>query len=186
MMEDAMQCPRCTCEMRKVRVRDIELDTCDACEGVWFDSDELRQVLDMNKDELYSSEIAHTMEATVEHEETPGRSEMPCPRCGKELARYCYQGYSGIVLDGCDEACGIWLDDGELKKLFDYMCEANRPDPEKEMMVMRELKRIKAESDFKSQQLIDSLVMMDNRPGLMKIPGMVLQGIYKMLDRIGI
>jgi Zn-finger nucleic acid-binding protein len=181
-----MQCPRCCCEMRKVHVKNIELDTCDACEGVWFDRDELRQVLDMKIDEVYASEISRTMETDADREETPGRSEMPCPRCGRELTRYSYQGYSGIILDGCDETCGIWLDDGELKKLFEYMVDANRPDPEKEMMLVKELKKIKAESDFKSQQLIDSLVMMDNRPGLMKIPGMILQGVYKMLDRMGI
>ncbi len=172
--------------MRTVTVGPVELDTCDSCEGVWFDKDELRAVLDLNKSSLYSTPLSRTMDTAVERVETPGRSEMKCPRCGSDLTRYSYQGYSGILLDGCDRQCGIWLDDGELRKLFDYMAQASKPDPAKEKAIMGELRAIKVEAEIKRRKVLDSMVTMDNRGGILKLPGMVLQGVYNLLDRIGV
>jgi len=181
-----MNCPRCSESMRTVTVGPVELDTCDSCEGVWFDKDELRAVLDMDKSAMYSTSVARSMDSAVERVETSGRSEMKCPRCGSDLVRYNYQGYSGILLDGCDSQCGIWLDDGELKKLFDYMARASKPDPEREAAIMGEVRAIKVDADIKRRQALDAMVTMDNRGGILKLPGMVLQGIYNLFDRIGL
>jgi len=181
-----MRCPRCEAELRKVQVKNVELDTCNSCEGVWFDRDELRQVLDMNRDELEESAISHTLESEEEYQEIPGRSEMVCPRCNGDLHRYNYQGYSGIMIDGCENNCGIWLDDGELQKLFDYMVTASKPDPEKERFLRAELTQIRVDAEQKRRALVDSLVIMDNRPGLLRVPGMVLQGMYSLLSKLGL
>jgi len=181
-----MRCPRCNDSMRTVTVGQVELDTCDSCEGVWFDREELRAVLDMDKSSMYRSLISRAMDTSVDRIETPGRSEMKCPRCGSDLIRYNYQGYSGILLDGCDRQCGIWLDDGELRKLFDYMAQASKPDPAREAALMGELNAIKTDAEVKRRQVLDSIVTMDNRGGMLKVPGMVLQGIVNLLDRIGV
>lgn len=180
-----MICPRCEVEMRKVHVNAVELDTCDNCEGVWFDKGELRQILDMEESEIEASPIAHALDSDMELEETPGLSEMKCPRCRGGLTRYNYQGYSGILLDGCDSQCGIWLDDGELRKLFTFMLDAVKPDPAREAGLAADLKQIKLDAREKHRKLMDSLILMDNRPGLMRIPGVLLQGIYGLLDRMG-
>ncbi len=37
------------------------------------------------------------------------------------MRRLNYCGDSGIVIDSCPDGHGIWLDDGELARLFDYM-----------------------------------------------------------------
>jgi Zn-finger nucleic acid-binding protein len=184
-VEVPMRCPRCEADLKKVLVNTIELDTCASCEGVWFDHGELRAVLDMDKNEVAYSAIAHTMETEVDYQEVPGRSEMQCPRCNGDMQRYSYQGYSGILLDSCENNCGIWLDDGELQKLFNYMYTASKPDPQKEAYLKAELTQIRVDAEQKERALIDSLVMMDNRPGFLKLPGMVLQGVYSLFNKLG-
>ena len=181
-----MICPRCAIEMRKVMVNNVELDTCNNCEGVWFDKDELRQILDMGQSAVVSSGISNTMDSEIELEESAGLSDMPCPRCRQGLIRYHYQGYSGILLDGCDNQCGIWLDDGELRKLFNFMLDAAKPDPLKEAGLVADLKKIKMDSDARQKKVLDSLVSMNNRAGVMRIPGAILQGIYTIFHKIGI
>ncbi|WP_233607710.1 zf-TFIIB domain-containing protein, partial [Micromonospora chalcea] len=46
--------------------------------------------------------------------------QMTCPKCRGEMRQY---ERSGVVIDQCGECRGIFLDRGELEKLFD--AEAN-------------------------------------------------------------
>ena len=38
-------CPRCQVNLQIMRVRDIELDACPKCVGLWFDSTELDKII---------------------------------------------------------------------------------------------------------------------------------------------
>ena len=39
-----MKCPRCSSELKLVRYKDIEVDRCPTCEGLWLDHAELDQL----------------------------------------------------------------------------------------------------------------------------------------------
>ena len=43
-----------------------------------------------------------------------------CPVCSKPMKRYVFSLDSGVVVDRCPPH-GIWLDDGELGSLLDYI-----------------------------------------------------------------
>jgi uncharacterized protein len=181
-------CPRCHHkEMRLIHVNDVELDFCDTCEGVWFDKDELEQVLRIGESDAAGTELAPSFDSDMERLETPGMGGLKCPRCGSDMFRYNYAVSSGILLDNCENGCGLWLDDGEIRKIFEYAIEADKElDPEVERKLKQKLAVIRTDAKMKEEKLIDSLVAMDNRPGIMSIPGKCLQLIYRGLYKLGL
>ena len=52
-----MKCPKCGMNLVEIDYRNIKVDRCSACEGVWLDSGELAQVVRLEKgalDRLFS------------------------------------------------------------------------------------------------------------------------------------
>jgi hypothetical protein len=52
-----MKCPKCGMNLVEIDYRNIKVDRCSACEGVWLDSGELAQVVKLEKgalDRLFS------------------------------------------------------------------------------------------------------------------------------------
>lgn len=47
-----MKCPKCGMDMQEYEYRDIKLDRCSGCGGVFFDQGEMEQLLQRNEDFL--------------------------------------------------------------------------------------------------------------------------------------
>lgn len=45
-----MKCPKCGMDMHEFEFRDIRLDRCSSCGGVYFDQGEMEQLLERNED----------------------------------------------------------------------------------------------------------------------------------------
>lgn len=111
-----MLCPRCNVELQVEHHEGIEVDHCPSCNGRWLDHHEL--------DEL---------EATVASEEerrativySPRRSDLACPKCGKQMTAFNYRAYN-LELDACEDEHGFWLDAGEEGRLRDIVEERVR------------------------------------------------------------
>jgi Zn-finger nucleic acid-binding protein len=107
-----MKCPKCkTAELGEYPVDSVIVDRCPACAGIWFDRQELSELLSEDARRVASLRRGRDND---EADGTKGR----CPRDDAELLRV----YSGIersvVLDACADCHGIWLDGGEFEKLF--------------------------------------------------------------------
>ena len=182
-----MNCPRCSNPMNKITFKQTELDSCPACEGLWFDKDELINVLDQSSQEVTNSAIASSWDSDITREEKPSEGEFNCPKCGGKMMRYYYCDAPEIVIDGCEKGCGLFTDDGEIQKIWKYIKASEEPlSPEEQVKVDKMLLYIKRDMDAKEEALINSLVKMDNQPGLMRYPGMMLQYIYRMLYKAGL
>jgi Zn-finger nucleic acid-binding protein len=186
-----MDCPRCGKELREIDVNGVMLDICDSCEGLWFDQGELGRILE-NAGEAEAS--IHQSDASVSWEGEPVPGESPsdpglqCPKCGEAMRRYNYAVSSNILIDACEKnKCGAWLDDGEIKRIIDYLGNyRDSLDPEEKELLKVKLDRIKADASLREEALIDSLVKMDDKPGLMRIPGEMLQFVYRIMYRMGL
>ncbi|MCD6310289.1 MAG: zf-TFIIB domain-containing protein [Candidatus Eremiobacteraeota bacterium] len=182
-----MKCPRCAQDMYTGSIQNAELDICPACDGIWFDQDELTIVIKMGEEEIEKSEIAPILQSGVIKQESPGEGELLCPRCNEVMMRYYYAGVPGIVVNGCQKGCGIFTDDSELKKILEHVAEMSRPmSPEEQDKVNTILAKVNENFKKKEKTLIDSLVLMDKKPGWQKYPGSVLQFIYRMLYKAGL
>lgn len=118
-----MKCPRCMNQLKPVSLEDIVLDVCEACEGIWFDKNELETICRLEEQQLLSSEISKSLVKDHHFSQTAYKDRLLCPRCSAPMKSYIYSYDSGICLDNCQLCGGIWVDDGELKEIIDYIYE---------------------------------------------------------------
>jgi Zn-finger nucleic acid-binding protein len=104
-----MNCPKCGGQtLSRLEVQGIEVDTCGACAGVWLDEYELEDLLELQPEEL---------QALLGGDGAPedaDAADAACPRDGAKLRRMRQR---GVVIDGCPDCQGLWLDGGEFKRL---------------------------------------------------------------------
>ena len=112
-----MNCPNCKLQLEKTKYKDIELDRCPQCQGVWFGQGELEKakgesdpLIDWIHVDLFRDiELFHT-----------AMSEKKCPKDDSVLHEVRYDG-SEIYIEACPECKGVWLDPGEYKKIVAFL-----------------------------------------------------------------
>ena len=109
-------CPRCRVPLEQMRKDDIEIDVCPRCKGLWLDRGEF---------EVMTAESTVYREEKLTQEYSRPRlsgelSYIPCVRCGKLMVRKNYGLISGVLTDECGRH-GIWLDNGELEKIRQFI-----------------------------------------------------------------
>lgn len=111
-----MKCVKCTGTLDAVDVGEIRIDRCGRCHGLWFDKNELDQVLAVGEragaDALPPS-LRSPLSARLDTEFGD------CPRCSVKLERIASIAVDSLHYDFCGACGGAWLDGGELDKLAD-------------------------------------------------------------------
>jgi len=100
-----MRCPACGEAMVILEYRQIELDHCVACGGVWLDTGELGLLLAGAPEPPAALRLADG-----------ARGQRRCPRCPQRLDTGHLAG-SRLEVDVCPARHGLWLDRGELAAL---------------------------------------------------------------------
>jgi len=107
-----MNCPKCrTATLVEFKVETIRVDRCSSCDGIWFDAQELSQLLVEDARQVAELRRGATREQL---DDKRGR----CPRDSAELLRIYSAIDRSVTLDACADCHGIWLDGGEFEKLF--------------------------------------------------------------------
>lgn len=142
-----MKCPKCGAALNKVKIktrpeyggdvlkdaeetREIEVDQCLSCNGIWFDQNELQQYL--------SEKLIILDSPPIEKYETYNKKAGLCPRCQTEMAKKPSPKDKSIIMDICEKCNGVWLDGSELDKLEGK----NLTFIEKNKLVFRNLKAL--------------------------------------------
>jgi Zn-finger nucleic acid-binding protein len=115
-----MICPACKKDMIVVEYRNVELDYCINCHGVWFDSEELELLLkSMNLDtpDLLLTSILNSTEAKV------SEKKRKCPICRQKMKKITIAGQPEILVDVCRQKDGLWFDGGEVGQLLKQLAE---------------------------------------------------------------
>jgi Zn-finger nucleic acid-binding protein len=112
-------CPDCKIELTRRDFDGLVLDTCSKCAGVYFDEGELtelrrrgEQALTALDEQVQPSELQHER-----HEECL----RVCPGCGNGMHQFRYLYSSPVLLDSCEDCGGVWIDNGELKAMQEYL-----------------------------------------------------------------
>lgn len=105
-----MRCPACREEMIVIEYKDIELDVCSSCKGVWFDAEELELLL--GSLQLPVEELVRKLEGKSSEE------ARKCPACRKKMEKVLVGPGKGEVIDRCRRGHGLWFDGGELDKVI--------------------------------------------------------------------
>jgi Zn-finger nucleic acid-binding protein len=107
-----MKCPKCNTEsFAAFSVQGVMVDRCSSCHGIWFDEQELSQLLAQDARQLIP------LRAGNEKTELDAKRGN-CPRDNSPLLRVYSAINRSIIVDACLQCRGIWLDGGEFEKLL--------------------------------------------------------------------
>jgi hypothetical protein len=101
--------------MLVVEYRNIELDYCHSCKGVWFDSGELELFL---KSQGLQEPRAFFDDILKSRQPVSPEKKRTCPICGRKMKKTVIGGQPEIVIDVCRDEHGLWFDGGEAAELI--------------------------------------------------------------------
>lgn len=115
-------CPKCDIQLIIARFRDVEVDVCPSCSGIWMDRGEIAELM-RQTGATPDDSIIRSTEAKGRH--ARGKKNL-CPRCDAlllEIEIRCPQPGAEqppIILERCPHRHGIWFDKGEMEQLLGF------------------------------------------------------------------
>lgn len=107
-----MDCPVCKNAMITLELKDVEIDYCTDCGGIWLDAGELEMLLD---DRQHAEKLLKSFKIDANSTEKPRK----CPICLKKMQKIIVgQDTPTILIDRCRKGDGLWFDKGELQDIF--------------------------------------------------------------------
>jgi len=106
-----LNCPRCNVALTEKKYKDIDVDHCPQCKGLWLEFHELDQL----EDHAMDNDDAKGMIEYARRE-----SDISCPHCNETMETFNYRAHA-LPIDHCKNEHGYWLDEGEEKKVLDVM-----------------------------------------------------------------
>ena len=121
-----MICAVCKSPMIVVEYKQIELDHCPQCHGVWFDAGEMELFmasLDVAGPDQFVSELVNAPEARTQEK------KRKCPICAHHMKKVVAGEGTGTLVDVCPGGDGLWFDGGEVGQLMQQLpaAPAGRP-----------------------------------------------------------
>ncbi len=102
-----MKCPKCkesNLAEKTIKRKQIHVDRCPDCKGIWFDGRELEGIINVK-----GGEVIKVHPDAIEQ-------NILCPRCQLPLFSFCYP-CSMVIIDMCKKCDGIWLDEREHEEI---------------------------------------------------------------------
>ncbi len=119
-------CPNCGTGLETINFAGTAIDKCPKCAGIWFDASELKRVKD--GDPTGWKEIEDQIAPLPDKPITPDPAWKACPACRQPMYHYRFMLNSDIMLDQCTACDGIWVDDGELGRMQQFLDECAKKD----------------------------------------------------------
>jgi Zn-finger nucleic acid-binding protein len=119
-------CPKCDVPLFILHFKDIELDFCHQCRGLWLDAGELEALLQRTGGNANDPLLQFQQQMGTE---TKGRPHL-CPRCDAALSEIQVKRAAPadatatggtpvqLTLDKCPRGHGLWFDADELQQLL--------------------------------------------------------------------
>jgi len=114
-----MKCPVCKEPMIILELKEVEIDYCPSCGGIWLDAGELELLIE---DEADRERILSTFHKASKLSE----KKRKCPICHKKMDKVFVGDNKDVLLDKCPDNDGLWFDHGELKKVIQITSEDNK------------------------------------------------------------
>jgi Zn-finger nucleic acid-binding protein len=134
-----MICPVCKYDMIVVEYRNIELDYCNSCRGVWFDSGELELLLKsqgLEEPKAFFDGILNSQEVSS------AEKKRTCPICGRKMKKTPIGGQPEILIDICRDNHGLWFDGGEVTQLIRRLAGERPPEGDSREQVVSFLEEV--------------------------------------------
>jgi Zn-finger nucleic acid-binding protein len=142
-----MICPACKTDMIVIEYHSIELDYCNDCKGVWFDSGELELLLKsqgLRESREFFDGILKSQEASSSEE------KRNCPICGRKIRKTAIGEQPRILIDACSNH-GLWFDRGEVTQLMERLAGEHPRERDSKGHVINFLEEVFGSSESKRQ-----------------------------------
>jgi Zn-finger nucleic acid-binding protein len=98
-----------------LELKEVEVDHCLSCGGIWLDEGELELLLSdtSEKDKLIAS---------FQLAEETGEKRKKCPVCRKKMDKVHCGLAEKVLIDKCQRNHGLWFDKGELDETLKIGC----------------------------------------------------------------
>ena len=110
-----MICPACHDYTIVVEHKNIELDFCPKCQGIWFDAGELELLLETAGFESQKGFFDTLINST---EAKTSEKKRKCPICRRNMKKVDIVSGDHVTVDICQNEHGIWFDGGEVGSLI--------------------------------------------------------------------
>jgi uncharacterized protein len=134
-----MICPVCKKDMFVVEYKQVELDYCHSCKGVWFDAGELDLLLE-------AAGLKHVRQTLGDVLRLPealtSERKRRCPICNINMKKVKIGGETGVMIDACIRHDGLWFDGGEVADLIKIISARSTVKKETESEIMGFLKDV--------------------------------------------
>ena len=114
-----MKCSKCQSELEEINFRGIKVNECIDCQGRWFDRGELRKAKDNTDEDLRWLDF-DPFDAKSDRFYVVLKEGGACPKCAENMATLTYAN-SGVFIEKCQQCEGVWLQDGEFKKIITFL-----------------------------------------------------------------
>ena len=111
-----MNCPRCSATLAVRQFKNIEVDRCPGCQGIWLDYHEM--------DDLENSAVREDIVKGM-RDYARRTGDLPCPHCGAMMDVFNYRAHN-LPIEHCPNDHGYWLDHGEEERVLEVMKERSR------------------------------------------------------------
>jgi hypothetical protein len=99
--------------MITLELREVEIDYCTDCGGIWLDAGELELLLG-------EPEKARRLLESFKIDSTSTEKIRKCPICSKKMQKVIVgTSKPTLLIDKCRKADGLWFDKGELQDIFE-------------------------------------------------------------------
>ena len=105
-----MKCPKCTHTMIKVNLKEIELNRCTSCGGLWLDAGEVKSIKEDDAKVGYVVDTGNNFPNSKWNSIT----EIDCPYCEIKMTHHSYSKDKKIKYEACGSCYGVFMDAGEL------------------------------------------------------------------------
>ena len=109
-----INCPKCFSEMEITSFKEIEVDRCTNCKGLWFQPEELAA---LRTDTWMADYILDEGEAKVGKQYNRMR-DIKCPQCERAMEPESDADQAHVVYESCPLGHGVFLDAGEFTDLM--------------------------------------------------------------------
>lgn len=109
-----MKCPKCQSQFEKITFKEIEVDRCLGCQGLWFDM--------LEKDDLVHIEGSEVIDIGNSQvgEQYRDQQHVRCPHCSVEMLPMIDKDQSHIKYESCPVCYGTFFDAGEFRDLKEH------------------------------------------------------------------
>ncbi len=109
-----MNCPKCFAEMEITSFKELEIDRCSSCKGLWFQPEELAFL----RNETWMADYILDEGKAKTGKEFNAIRDIRCPQCGTEMEQQTDPDQPHVVYESCPQGHGVFLDAGEFTDLM--------------------------------------------------------------------